>query len=330
MDKNELIRLLTPAHQQQRPAPLSTMALSASPNEPISPYKAGLLKRLAAEPGVQYDRYIGAPLQAVNNVGNALLGRGTATQEDVLNTLLLVSGPGLLKGMLGKPAMGNTLGTFVGEQGAVALGKGSFVKKAKEMMKANKTISEILEKTGMLFGPDRKIRFWIPDTNSYFDPNMVRSSKKNPLSYSFSHPVLERATGGILDDITMRRSPKYASGEGRFLPFENLIELSKNPKMKDLLHELQHALQEKYGLAPGGSEEWLKRRGYKNAGDVYTKLFGELEAKVVEKRYGMTESQLAKESPLETLKKVMVEKKLIDDSVSIDDLYEHVVTIGSE
>lgn len=54
---------------------------------------------------LNYQRYLGEPLQAMERVGGQMLGRRTdASMEDIQNALGLYAGPGIVKGMAGKPS----------------------------------------------------------------------------------------------------------------------------------------------------------------------------------------------------------------------------------
>lgn len=80
----------------------------------------------------------------------------------------------------------------------------------------------------------------------FFEPSNARVNKKEDLAYTIHHEPLFEAMPE-LDATRIRRTGKYPKGEAAYLPSEDLIETDLKPSVETLLHEIQHAIQDKSG-----------------------------------------------------------------------------------
>lgn len=180
------------------------------------------------------------------------------------------------KGNYGSAAL-NAVGLlpFVPSLAGTFIGKGS---KAWDAVKADEAVKlekagvnpeEIWKQTGTVRGVDGKLRQEISDVGS----KMIKKPtldvlKKNPeMSSIMEHPELYSAYDNL---SSAKVVPSYES-QGFYRAQDNSIGLSpmnesanwqmkmyKDAKKKTLLHEGQHAIQEKEGFAKGGSPEGMR------------------------------------------------------------------------
>ncbi len=180
------------------------------------------------------------------------------------------------KGNYGSAAL-NAVGLlpFVPSLAGTFIGKGS---KAWDAVKADEAVKlekagvapeEIWKQTGTVRGVDGKLRQEISDVGS----KMIKKPtldvlKKNPeMSSIMEHPELYSAYDNL---SSAKVVPSYES-QGFYRMEDNSIGLSpmnesanwqmkmyKDAKKKTLLHEGQHAIQEKEGFAKGGSPEGMR------------------------------------------------------------------------
>ena len=205
------------------------------------------------------------------------------------------------------------------------------LKTAQTMNTAGHEAEAIWNKTGWFQGADRKWRYEIPDTNATVNPNLGVGTA----AQQFNHPDLYEAypdlakidmgtdirgdkprgayaPGGWPDDMSdrdVRSAVEEATGQpvgpsdipkDVWQPPEEIHAAAGN--MSDLrntsLHELQHAVQEREGFAPGGSLDYDAAGGDAQAASrKYWSLPGEVEARNVEARSGLTPDQLRENPP---------------------------------
>ena len=262
--------------------------------------------------GALYREAVNGLLQGDTSKANAVMDRGIAnlrTPEGALETALDWS-----------PL---ALGTFIGKNSK--LWNPAKADLAQQLEKAGASAEDIWRQTGTVRGADKKWRQEISDASS----KMIKKPtldvlKKNPeLSTIMQHPELYSA----YDDIASAKIvPSYES-QGFYQVKDNSIGLSpmnesanwqmkmyKDSKKKTLLHEGQHAIQEKEGFAKGGSPEGMRdvaldmlRRDVASGEipstaqamemlpmaqqNAYRRLAGEAESRLTEARRDLTPSQ---------------------------------------
>jgi hypothetical protein len=157
----------------------------------------------------------------------------------------------------------NPAGIFIGPNAA------SFNKimatKALELEKAGKTAEEIWDKTGTFRGPDKQWRQEISDKGSKITEdvyNQISSNKqfKGPMGQALQHEELYKAypqTAGIPATMYADEMPSGSLMPGRGGTFQTPLLTVGGPssmtQRSTALHELQHAIQQREGFAPGGS-----------------------------------------------------------------------------
>lgn len=206
--------------------------------------------------GAPYREAVTGLLQGDTSKANTLLDRGIEnlrTPEGAMDVALNFS-----------PMM---LGTFIGKNSK--LWNSSKADIAQQLEKAGVAPEEIWKQTGTVRGVDGKLRQEISDVGS----KMIKKPtldvlKKNPeMSSIMEHPELYSAYDNL---SSAKVVPSYES-QGFYRMEDNSIGLSpmnesanwqmkmyKDAKKKTLLHEGQHAIQEKEGFAKGGSPEGMR------------------------------------------------------------------------
>jgi hypothetical protein len=241
----------------------------------------------------------------------------------------------------------NPAGIFIGPNAAI-FNKG-MAAKALQMEKAGASPEDIWSATGTFRGPDKQWRQEISDKESAltegakarFTPGTIQLSEGKfvgSVPKAIEHPQLMEAYPSWMKDIEVRESPMLEGGS--FVTREHILDPNRrvgimqvsqsgeNPK-STMLHEIQHAIQNKEGFARGGSvervaknfmdyanPEWIEYAkslpNYKNQltptakqefidayvkmrlghpEDVYLKLAGEAEARAVQNRMDMTDQE---------------------------------------
>jgi hypothetical protein len=164
----------------------------------------------------------------------------------------------------------------------------------------------IFEKTGRFISPgDRMARVEIPDTGAKFKHNTVAAYKTTSLEDLLDHPQLFEAYPQ-LKDIVVKLDP--TTPNSAYTYGAKTIDVGTSvggsaQTMKNLLHEIQHAVQREEGFAKGGNVGLFKSNSYsynpklateaKNLGldsiQAYYRLAGEAESRAVESRLGLDE-----------------------------------------
>lgn len=145
---------------------------------------------------------------------------------------------------------------------------------------------QIWNDTGWFQGVDGKWRFEIDDSASVYNP--TRGSTR--VRHSLSHPDLADA---YPDLPGMKLSFSERPSNGAFYQAQDRIGLGSSPHPDDhrvLLHELQHAIQNKEGMQFGSNWNDIGR-------DAYRKTAGEVEARATEQRLPMSADERAARPP---------------------------------
>lgn len=157
----------------------------------------------------------------------------------------------------------NPAGIFIGANSATFNKVNAF--KAQELEKLGKTAGEIWEQTGTFRGPDKQWRQEISDKASKITEdvyNQISSNKqfKGPMAQALQHEELYKAypqTAGIPTTMYADEIPSGSLMPGRGGTFQTPLLTVGGPssmtQRNTALHELQHAVQQREGFAPGGS-----------------------------------------------------------------------------
>jgi hypothetical protein len=157
----------------------------------------------------------------------------------------------------------NPVGMFIGPNSA-AFNK-LMATKALKLEKAGKTAQEIWQETGTFRGPDKQWRQEISDKGSKITEdvyNQISANKqfKGPMAQALQHEELYKAypqTAGIPTTMYADEMPSGSLMPGRGGTFQSPLLTVGGPssmtQRSTALHELQHAIQQREGFAPGGS-----------------------------------------------------------------------------
>jgi hypothetical protein len=171
------------------------------------------------------------------------------------------------------------------------------------------------------------MRYEIPDYNATLKTDAeasIRTGKSfaGPLKDFVDHPEFFKAYPDLAN-TTVLFDPSKTSHHGYFAPGSDLIKLYGNDPSQVqsiLLHEMQHAVQNKEGFTPGWSREGAQGEALqladraRQAGmpqqaineklwfgfdpyDAYRRAAGEVEARAVQARAGLSPEQAAIFSP---------------------------------
>lgn len=192
-------------------------------------------------------------------------------------------------GTIGARATGLT--RDVGDLGMFA-GRGAKTADHAKLAEAERLASQgapreqIWNDTGWFQGVDGKWRFEIDDSASAYNP--TRGSTR--VGHSLAHPDLADA---YPDLPGMKLSFSERPSNGAFYQAQDRIGLGSSPHPDDhrvLLHELQHAVQNKEGMQFGSNWNDIGR-------DAYRKTAGEVEARATEQRLPMSADERAARPP---------------------------------
>ena len=245
-------------------------------------------------------------------------------EEEAANFALNVMGGGMGASRAAPPPAGS-LGMFIGKNAktwdSIAAAK------AIQLEKAGADAATIWQQTGTWKAPDGMWRQEIPDASAGFrmDFNSALPSKSNayspmkdiPIGGAFNHPELYAAYPDILRTGRMEvaKSPDWMpassnSGSQRGNQF-TVRNKTEEGARSTVLHELQHAIQQREGFARGGNEsqfyaEVLKdiktKHPLASSADIanmasieafrrYRALIGEVEARATEARANLTAAE---------------------------------------
>ena len=172
----------------------------------------------------------------------------------------------------------NTVNIFAGGRAAARLGgKREYMAKAQEMFDAGVPEREIYNRTGFYKGADGKLRYEIIDENSSI--NLDRFGEEELRLEDFlNHPELFE-TYPTMRGIRVDKARDDAAYRGAFLPTSQRIflrgDLSPEQMRSTLLHEAQHAVQDREGFS-GGSNTSMSLQ---QARDFAENIFASPEAK---------------------------------------------------
>lgn len=190
----------------------------------------------------------------------------TAESNAAIDEVLMNYGPGEGLGLAG---------TFIGKQGAANLGKGELMGQVeKSFQKGEMPYSAWREHQITQFPHDKKMRMEIDDSNSLvfpeearYDSNVPSGTYMTTLGKMLEHPKLYKAYPDLEDLPIIMGGAEFrgtdgaegtASLRGRYTPGE-LESIGLNPSLESdpqqlrstLLHEVQHAIQEREGFGKG-------------------------------------------------------------------------------
>lgn len=180
---------------------------------------------------------------------------------------------------------------------------------ARDMMTRGADNEAVRQATGWFKGMDGKWRFEIPDNSfsvvrdavpaSIGERSGIKSwSASDALSHNdlfTAYPELGGLKIGVYGESLPSGGGSYAGGRidfGNVIP--NSLHGTSAEQKETLLHELQHAIQEREGFSLGGSP--FAQNAARGTMDPekfaeYRRLAGEIEARDVAKRMGMTPEQ---------------------------------------
>ena len=278
-------------------------------------------QRSFALPGV-----VAGAVNAITAPGRAYSGSDPTfnPEEEAANFALAMMGGGM-GASRAAPAPANALGMFIGKNARTWDARAAA--KAVELEKAGVDAKAIWQQTGTWKAPDGMWRQEIPDTSAGFrmDFNSAAPSKSNayspmkdmPIGGAFNHPELYAAYPDILRTGRMEvaKSPDWMpassnSGSQRGNQF-TVRNRTEEGARSTILHELQHAIQQREGFARGGNEsqfyaEVLKdiktKHPLASSADIaniasieafrrYRALIGETEARATEARANLTAAE---------------------------------------
>lgn len=313
------------APQSKNKLPWYEQALSMEGRAAFLPYQDTLPgsvmnQRSFALPGV-----IAGAVNAVTAPGRAYTGSDPMfdPQEEGANLAMSMMGGGM-GASRAAPAPAGALGMFIGKNAKtwdhIAAAK------AVELEKAGVDPTAIWQQTGTWKAPDGMWRQEVPDASAGFrlDFNKTLPSKSNaysplamPLGGAFTHPDVYMAYPDILRTGRMEvaKSPDWMpassnSGSQRGNQFY-VRDKTEEGARSTVLHELQHAVQQREGFAPGGGEsqfydealkkvtaahpemtpEQLTTAAGAEAFAQYRRLMGEAEARATQARANLTAAE---------------------------------------
>ncbi len=161
---------------------------------------------------------------------------------------------------------------------------------AQKLEQAGAEARDIWSKTGWFKSPDGQWRFELTDDYSFLEhPEFA------PKGYEkLQHPDVQDAYPEMWDRLqqSIRRAdkPKGRLEDGNTIFAEGP---TGEARRSVALHELQHAIQEREGFAPGAS---ISASNF----DEYRRAAGEAEARAVQARMNMTAAERAKSFPLDS------------------------------
>lgn len=203
--------------------------------------------------------------------------------------------PGMAISMMGA-------GAPAAEAGAVGIFGGRLAKtadrtalaKAEEMTKNGITKENIYAETGWFQGPDKKWRFEIPDKDSGMSgPGSIGDivGKQGTVGDALTHDALFEAYPELKDiplqgtDLLGKHGAMHIKDPiaGNSIAISNQAPLPRS----QLLHELQHEIQDIEGFSPGSS----------SSSSNYRDIPGEIESRDVQNRMWKSKEQLKNQPP---------------------------------
>jgi len=174
---------------------------------------------------------------------------------------------------------GGTLGTFIGPKAANWDAKAAA--EAAKMLDEGMNPTEVWRMKLMGRMPDNSMFSEIPDNTAIFNmENIKRGSygeRTGKMADIMDHPELQ-SNYPQLNDIGIEQRPNTATG-GAYDFIGNNIDIGGDANEKSvLLHEIQHAIQQREGWARGGtpSSAWYDSKSRPITVDLYNKKLSEL------------------------------------------------------
>jgi hypothetical protein len=309
------------------PDPQQSQGLLSDPYLSTGAKTATVLGLLADRAAPKVGAIPGSVWQGVEDAATA--GKYAMGNPDRLTTdqiIPSVANSAMALGVGGMPmAEAGAAGIFGGKLtrdpvGFAKLGEG------KDMLTAGVNPRDTYLQSGAWKGPEGMMRYEIPDYNATLKTDAeasIRTGKSfaGPLKDFVDHPEFFKAYPDLAN-TTVLFDPSKTSHHGYFAPGSDLIKLYGNDPSQVqsvLLHEMQHAVQNKEGFTPGWSPESARQEGesllkkaseaglpaekyYKfraefDPYDAYKRAAGEVEARAVQARAGLTPEQAAIFSP---------------------------------
>ena len=280
-------------------------AIGAPVSAAVSPVLGPLLQPV----GQAVDTYVGQPVERATgypaDITNELFLTGvTAGAAPVLRPVLRGSGNFLAKvgdaaeaglnrvGYTARPQEGVRF-TFGGPM-ALTADKAKLAQ-AQKMAADGLSRDEIWKRTGWFEGDDGKWRFEISD-----DAASVTGAGQT-VGQALRHDELFAAYPDLRNvDFESTSGPEAGMYIARGLPDGERIRASETNQQSVMMHELQHAIQEREGFAGGGNMDW---GGGEGAYEKYLGIPGEVEARNVQFRMGLTPEKRQLLHPFDTADK---------------------------
>lgn len=212
------------------------------------------------------------------------------TRDEMIDEGVNFAGNVALGGyMMPKPS--NALGIFAGRTAKTA--DQTALAKAEQMAASGAPREQIWGETGWFTGPDGKWRFEIDDYNADMLPRgdggyaTVGKTLDHKDLYA-AYPDLQQTEMFVVPGSGGNyKPPLYEKFASRMQP-ENItlgLDQETHQPFSVMLHEAQHAIQNREGFAPGGDPYGA------GSMDAYKRLAGEVEARAVQNRMDMTAQQ---------------------------------------
>lgn len=181
----------------------------------------------------------------------------------------------------------------------------------KEMEAAGADRGDIWRATGWYRGVDKKPRFEISDDEAELIPGGKTAAAAINHPKLFEHyPELRNVAVVWRSDLPQGSASYRAASAGRPETIEISSNGTTNLRLATLLHELDHAVQERELFAPGTSQPRMQQlikklggvgpRRITDAQDAYEATAGEVQADNVENRWPMTRAARRATPPWET------------------------------
>jgi hypothetical protein len=305
------------------PDPQESQGLLSDPYLNTGAKTATVLGLLADRAAPKLAAVPGSVANAATLPGDAYLGKADMSTDQGFGRAMNMVGLLATSGM--PMAEAGAAGIFGGKltrdpAGFAKLGEG------KDMLTAGVNPRDTYIQSGAWKGPEGMMRYEIPDYPATLktDAEAAINTGKSfagPLKDFVDHPEFFKAYPDLAN-TTVLFDPSRTSHHGYFAPGSDLIKLYGNEPSQVqsvLLHEMQHAVQNKEGFTPGWStEDAANLRGglaqqAEQAGmapgkikdflvnfdpyDAYRRAAGEVEARAVQRRANLTPEQASIFSP---------------------------------
>lgn len=170
--------------------------------------------------------------------------------------------------------------------------------KAKDMVGRGVGANLVKKATGWFKGMEGKWKFEIDDSvlKTKIQPKDRMMNIAYRLSDVMDHPQLFKAYPDIKNVGVIYTTGKKGA---KFSPTKNEIEVGKNSNPKDIIHEIQHKLQEVENFARGGNPNQFRSMASSDEKvAAYQRLAGEIEARDAANRLGLSAYQRMETPPV--------------------------------